>query len=89
MIDESAIYEMEKANLIRLGKKDLAAKVEWVSQDDDSLGYDINSFDKDGNEFHIEVKTNSSSKYLDFYITANELENLNLMKIIKYIIYSI
>ena len=43
----------------------------------DACGYDLIFCDEFGNEIHIEVKTNSSSKsYLDFYITENELNKL-------------
>jgi len=40
----------------------------------DGLGYDILSFDEDGNEIFIEVKTTSNGVGTPFYITRNELE---------------
>lgn len=40
----------------------------------DGLGYDILSFDEDGNEKYIEVKTTSGQANKSFFITANELE---------------
>ena len=61
------------------GRQDLANKVTRVSEYDDSLGYDILSFDPiTGKEKHIEVKTTSGTKnsFVDFYITDNELQHL-------------
>lgn len=75
---EMVIVEYEKLRLGKLGRFDLANSVKKVSGEDgdDSLGYDIKSFDiKDGQvvELHIEVKTTKSSKEeLSFYITDNE-----------------
>lgn len=81
---ETAILQSEKNKLKSLGLNDLAEQVSIC--DNDAEGYDIISFDEHGDEIHIEVKTNSNNKtYLDFYITANELEHL--MKDDKYYIY--
>ena len=58
-----------------MGLNDLATQV--IICDNDAIGYDIDSFDDNGNPIHIEVKTNSGNKsYLDFYITDNELQHL-------------
>lgn len=40
----------------------------------DGLGYDILSYDENGKEMFIEVKTTSSNVNTPFYITRNELE---------------
>jgi len=40
----------------------------------DGLGYDILSFDGEGNEMYIEVKTTTGAAMTPFYITRNELE---------------
>lgn len=72
---EDAILKNEINKLKNLGLNELAEQV--CICDNDALGYDINSFDENGNEIHIEVKTNSNNKsYLDFYITDNELKHL-------------
>ena len=58
-------------------------RIKKVSDDDDSLGYDILSFDEEGNQKYIEVKTkkHGSASNVDFFITENErrrlLENPN------------
>ncbi len=76
---EIAVLDFEKETLIASGRQDLAGKVIRVSETDDSLGYDILSFDSvTGEEKHIEVKTTSGAKNnsVDFYITDNELKHL-------------
>lgn len=81
---EQLVLKYEKENLENLGKKELAEKVIQVSLNDDSLGYDILSFDEDGNEKFIEVKTTrGTNKY--FYITENELNKSN--KLNGYMLY--
>ena len=70
---ERWVLECEKKRLKTAGRKDLAQKVEWVAFDDDSKGYDILSFDEDGTEFYIEVKTTSRGVNTPFYISASEV----------------
>lgn len=61
----------------KLGLKDKAKEVKAVSGDS-TLGYDILSFNENGDEIHIEVKSKSGNiSYLDFYISDNEYEKLN------------
>ena len=49
-------------------------QVKWVSKDvGDGFGYDILSYDSQGNEIYIEVKTTLGNEKSSFYITANEL----------------
>lgn len=49
-------------------------KVIWVSKDNgDGEGYDILSYDQNGNEIYIEVKTTRKGKSTPFYITNTEL----------------
>lgn len=64
----------ERDRLVRVGRPDLAAKVERVSLNDSSAGYDIKSFDEDGVEILIEVKTTKSDVYSPFYISQNEIK---------------
>ena len=80
---EEIVFSLEKKDLEKIGKKELAKKVQWVSKTDDSLGYDILSYDEDGKPKYIEVKsTNQSQKSnANFSISSNqyrkakELEN--------------
>lgn len=62
-------YEME--HLKKLGIK---KKPKQVSLTDDTLGYDIESYDETGAKIKIEVKaTNAAPKDFHFFFTANEL----------------
>ncbi|MFA6000281.1 MAG: DUF3883 domain-containing protein [Candidatus Paceibacterota bacterium] len=70
---EEIVLREEKGKLEKIGLKDLAQKVKRMSVDDDTLGYDILSFDVDGKEKYIEVKTSSSSKdSMRFFVSLNE-----------------
>ena len=56
-----------------LGRKDLAAKVEWVADRvGDGFGYDIVSFADDGTPVFIEVKTTKGPITTPFFVTENE-----------------
>ena len=71
---EEFVVKYEIARLIAAGKDSLADKVEKVSETvGDGLGYDILSFDEDGKERLIEVKTTAYGALTPFYITRNEL----------------
>ena len=76
-LGEEIVYNFEKEKLTKLGLKDKAKEVKAVSGDS-TLGYDILSFNENGDEIHIEVKSKSGNiSYLDFYISDNEYEKLN------------
>lgn len=65
----------EKKKLLKADKPKLAEKVKHVAKDKgDGLGYDILSFDIDGKEIYIEVKTTKGNANSTFFITRNELE---------------
>lgn len=53
---------------------ELAEKVDWVSQKDDTLGYDVLSFDTDGEPLYIEVKSTRGDAYTDFFISQAEVQ---------------
>ena len=62
-------------------------KLEWVSRTDDSLGYDIRSYNVDEKrEMYIEVKTTTGSSTTPFYISENEIDKSRELKD-KYYIY--
>ena len=67
---EEFVFEQEKKKLIELNKPKLAEMVTNKSHQL-GLGYDILSFNEDGSEKHIEVKSSNSNS---FYISKNELE---------------
>ncbi len=72
-LGEKRILLSERARLAEAGRKDLAHKVKWVSQEEgDGEGYDILSFSDSGAERLLEVKTTTGYRYTPFYLTENE-----------------
>jgi hypothetical protein len=70
---EEIVLKIEKENLRKAGLNDLADKVVRLSIDDDTVGYDILSFDHSGKEKYIEVKsTTQSNGYIRFFVSLNE-----------------
>lgn len=74
LLGELFILENEKNFLISNNRSDLADLVQHVSLEiGDGLGYDILSFDLDGVDKKIEVKTTRSNITRPFYLSRNEL----------------
>jgi hypothetical protein len=72
---EELVLENEIKTLKNADLHDLAGKVVHVSVvEGDGAGYDIRSFDLQGNVKYIEVKSTTGSAYEDFYISPNEVE---------------
>lgn len=71
---EKWVLSFEKKRLQEAGKSDLAERVDWVSDRvGDGLGYDIVSFEVNGSELFIEVKTTNAGATTPFFISPNEL----------------
>jgi hypothetical protein len=71
---EELVLEFERDCLRQYGRPDLARRVRWTARDDgDGLGYDILSFDAEGQKRYIEVKTTALGEQTPFYITFTEL----------------
>jgi hypothetical protein len=71
---EQLVVNYEHWRLNALGLPRLADQVEHVSKTKgDGLGYDVLSFDPDGKERFIEVKTTSFAKETPFYVSRGEL----------------
>ncbi len=71
---EQAVVERERRHLRLVGRKDLADRVEHVSQTrGDGLGYDVLSFDSTGEERFIEVKTTRQPREWPMILTENEV----------------
>ncbi|GAB5431030.1 MAG: hypothetical protein EpisKO_04000 [Epibacterium sp.] len=71
---EYFVFQYEVMKLTSAGRVDLASRVKWVSKDiGDGLGYDIRSFDQDGNEVFLEVKTTNSGRATPFFVSNNEV----------------
>lgn len=72
---EQIVLRAEKQFLRKNGKENLAKLVDHISQRDDSVGYDIKSFELDETEKLIEVKsTLRKIGKNNVYLSANELE---------------
>lgn len=71
---EKFILQFEHWRLIQLGKPKLADKVEHVARTQgDGLGYDVLSFESDGAERLIEVKTTTFGRDTPFFVSRGEL----------------
>lgn len=73
LLGEEFIINYEKKRLTNLGLSSLSNKIEHVAKTvGDSAGFDILSFNKEGKEKFIEVKTTQMGKDAPFYFTRNE-----------------
>lgn len=71
---EEFVVRFEQARLIAANQERLASQVEHVSvSQGDGLGYDVLSFNEDGRERLVEVKTTKSGEFMPFYVSRNEL----------------
>jgi hypothetical protein len=71
---EEFVTLFEHWRLVELGQQRLAEKVEHVSQTKgDGLGYDVLSYDSDGKERFIEVKTTTFGRDTPFFVSRGEL----------------
>ncbi|MCP4336862.1 MAG: DUF3578 domain-containing protein [Mycoplasma sp.] len=69
---ENIVVNFEKNRLIKEGREDLAKKVEKLTTD--GTGYDVLSYNSDGKERLIEVKSTTSNRNrVTFMISNNEL----------------
>jgi hypothetical protein len=70
---EKFVVDLERHELTRADRADLARKVRWVAAEDgDGAGYDVLSFDLTGREKLLEVKTTNGSARTPFFLTHNE-----------------
>lgn len=84
---ELFVLEYEKAKLKSYGLKN--KNVQRVSTIyGDGLGYDILSYDKDGKELYIEVKTTCGKIDSEFYVSANELHR-SIIDSEKFLLYRV
>lgn len=72
---ELLILEFEVRRLRRAGKRRLANRIEHTARSrGDGLGYDIASFETDGRDRLIEVKTTRRAQLMPFHVSRNEVE---------------
>ncbi len=74
VLGEERVLAHERASLLAAGRTDLAERIRCVSHvDGDGAGYDILSFEPDGRDQLIEVRTTNGWERTPFQITPNEL----------------
>ncbi|MEP2942348.1 MAG: DUF3578 domain-containing protein [Hyphomicrobiales bacterium] len=71
---ELFVLEKEKKRLVKAGRSDLANKVDHLAARHETPGWDITSFDEDGNEIYIEVKSSKGNTINSVELTKNEWE---------------
>jgi hypothetical protein len=69
---ERAVVNYETDRLIKLGRPDLADRVHWRAAERDYVGWDVTSFDVDGREIYIEVKSSIGQVFSTLELTVNE-----------------
>ena len=71
---ERLVLEFEHERLWRAGKRELANRIEHVSDTrGDGFGFDILSFEADGRDRLIEVKTTRFGEFTPFFVSKNEV----------------
>ncbi|MHB8837511.1 MAG: protein NO VEIN domain-containing protein [Gemmatimonadaceae bacterium] len=72
---ERAVLAFEHHRLWTAGRRKLADLVEHVAHTQgDGLGYDIHSFEENGADRLIEVKTTRGGEFMPFFVTRNEYD---------------
>lgn len=86
---EKIVLDMEKKRLKELGREDLSKRIRKAEFD--YLGYDLKSFEENGELRYIEVKATSSKVGIaNFFLSANELNKAQeLSNYFVYIVYDI
>ena len=88
-LGEELVLDYEKKRLIDAGNKNFADAIEHVSKTQgDGTGYDIKSFNLDGTERYIEVKTTKQGIDTEFFMTPNEIA-FSELKYQSYFLYII
>lgn len=72
-LGELIVLEMERKHLLAKGHTELAEKIQHMALIDPNAGYDILSFEPDGSEKFIEVKTTEGRQNTQFFISENEV----------------
>jgi hypothetical protein len=71
---EMFVIDYEKARLCSLDRDNLAERIEHIpSTRGDGVGFDVLSFESNGKDRYIEVKTTRYGIYTPFYLTRNEV----------------
>src|SRR5260370_22999978 len=72
---EVLVVGFERRRVERAGRDDLARDVRWVSDvDGDGYGYDVQSFETDGEERLLEIKTTCGNERTPFWMSKRECD---------------
>ncbi len=72
---EKLVLEFEEKRLWQAGRKDLASRIQHISDTQgDGLGFDVFSFETDGRDKLIEVKTTRFGEQTPFFASKNEVD---------------
>jgi hypothetical protein len=86
---ELFVMEVEHRRLWEADRRTLANRIEHVSQEQgDGLGYDIHSFEEDGRERLIEVKTTNFGDRTPFYASRREVD-VSVSHAVSYQLYRV
>jgi hypothetical protein len=86
---EQLAVRFERERLLRIGASRLASMIQHVSQTEgDHLGYDILSFEPDGRERLVEVKTTRFGALTPFFASCNEVD-ISLQRDEQYQLYRV
>ena len=84
---EELVIQFEQQRLWSVGQKKLAERIEHVAASrGDGLGYDIHSFEEDGRDRLIEVKTTRFGALTPFFASRNEV-NVSVERHEEYRLY--
>lgn len=70
---EEFVVRFERARLGKAGKEALADRVEHIAATRDGTGFDVRSFETNGRDRLIEVKTTAYGKLVPFFLSRNEI----------------
>ena len=72
---EAFVVDFERRRLAHAGRDDLARDVRWVADlDGDGYGYDVRSFEADGQKRLLEIKTTCGNERTPFWMTKRECD---------------
>jgi hypothetical protein len=75
---EGFVIDFERDRLSREGQSDLAVGIEWTSEvKGHGTGFDVLSFERNGEQRFIEVKTTNCGREFPFFVSRNEVEFSN------------
>nr|WP_256466417.1 DUF3883 domain-containing protein [Bradyrhizobium sp. 153] len=69
------VFRFEFDRLCRAGRRDLAKAMDWpADRGEDHRGYDIRSFESDGEESLLEIKTTNGHARTRFWLSRTQYE---------------